>query len=86
MQPHVLGDRMSGASGVVKTQPDFVLLNQIGSAIARAGLRSAISRQAHAERRAVIVRRLLGVAYIKLHVVGSIQRKKILLHVRIVSA
>ena len=65
------------ASGVVNTKRILSCCTHIGSAVARAGLRAAISHQLHAERGAIIISGLLGVADIKLDIIGAVQRKKI---------
>ena len=82
VQPDVIGDRMIGRQRRGQHEADLVLHQDVRGAVARAGLRPAIGRQAESERGAVIVRRLARVAHVELHVVGAVERKEILLSLR----
>ena len=82
VQADVLGDGMIGRERRGEHQADLVLHQHVGSAVARAGLRAAIGRQAEAERGAVEVRGLARVAHVELDVIGAVERQEILLNRR----
>ena len=54
------------------------MFENIRSPIAHSGFQSGISQRLKPKSRFVLMRRLLGVANIKLNVIGTEQRKKIL--------
>ena len=58
----VPGDLVVGGEGGRQHEPDRPLLQHVGGAVAHAGLRAGVADQLEAERGAVVVRRLLGVA------------------------
>ena len=76
----MLGD---GVDGIVRLErrgqheANLILLDDIRRAPALPGLRSAVRHQLHAERRAIVIRRLPGIADVELDVIGSVERKKI---------
>ena len=74
----MLGDRVAAAQRSGQHEADLALLHHVRGAVALAGLRTGIGHQRHAERGAVEVRGLAGIADVELHVVGALQRKKIL--------
>ncbi len=78
MQLHMLGDRRIRLQRRRQHEANLVLLHHIRSPVPRPRLRPAIRHQLHPKRRAVIIRRLPRVAHIKLHMVGPVQRQKIL--------
>ena len=80
VQPDVPGRRMLGRERRGEHQADLILHQHVGSALARSGLRTAIRRQPEAERGAVIISRLARVSHVEFHVVGAIQRQKILVN------
>ena len=77
MQLDVLGDGALGLERRGENEADFILLEHVGRLIARAGFGSAIGHQAHAERSAIVIRGLLGIADVKLHEIRAVQREKI---------
>ena len=82
VQADVLGDRVVGLQRRGEHEADLVLHQDVGGAVARAGLGSAIGGQAEAERGAVEVRGLARVADVELDVIGAVQRQEVLLNRR----
>ena len=74
----VLRNRVAAAQRRGEHEPDFSLLQNVGGAIALAGLRSRIGHQRHAECGSIEVGGLAGIADVKLDVVGTFQRQKVL--------
>src|SRR5260370_29128131 len=71
-------DIMVGAWGAGQHEADFVLLQYVRSMVPRAGFRSAVGHQLHAERRQVVVGGLLRIPDIELDMVRSLQGQKIM--------
>ncbi len=74
---HVAGDLGVGAEGGGEDEADFSLLEDVGGAVAVAGLRACVRDQGHAEGRAIEVGRLACVADVELDVVGTFEGEKI---------
>ncbi len=75
---HVVGHFVIGAQGGSEHQPDLVLLQNIRGTVAHAGFGAAVRYQFEAKGRLIVVRRLLGVAYVKFDVVGTFDGEGIL--------
>ena len=61
---------------------EFVLANDVARLFFHSGFRPGIGEALKAKRRLIEMRRLFGVADVKLDVIGSFERKKILLGCR----
>src|SRR5579883_1426666 len=79
MQPDVFGDRVVRAESRCQHEPDLTLLEDIRSAIAHPCLRPAVRNDLHAKCRPIVVGSLLGVADVKLDVIGTVERQEVAL-------
>src|SRR5579875_767011 len=78
MPNDVAHDGMIGSHRRSEHEANFVLLENIGSAVARAGFRAAVRREPETESRAVEVRGLASVAYVEFDVIGAVEGQKFL--------
>lgn len=74
----VSGDVMIGAERGAEDKTNFILLEDIGGAVADTGLGSGVGDQFKSEGRLIKVSGLFGVAHIELDVIGAIDGKGIL--------
>jgi hypothetical protein len=58
-------------------EADFVLLQNVGSAVADSCFRTRLGHEFHSEGGTVKVRGLFGVACVEMDVIGSIERQKV---------
>ena len=77
MTQDVRGHDALGIERRGQDKANLILFEDVGNAAASAGFRAAIRGERHAESATVKIRRLLGVAYIKLQVIDALQGKKI---------
>ena len=82
MFENMIGNWMFRPNRRGQNKRDLVLPNHIAGALSHAGFRSAVGYRLKTERALVKMRRLLGVADVKLDVICTFKRQKILLHRR----
>ena len=73
----VLGDLGVGAERGGEDEADFALLEDVGGAVAKAGLGAGVGDELHAEGGAVEVGGLAGVADVELDVVGAVEGEEV---------
>ena len=73
----MLRDRRLRAERRGENEPDLPLLQEITGAVSDPGFGAAVGDELKTERRAIEKTRLLRVADIKLHVVGPVDRKRV---------
>src|SRR5262245_13611853 len=79
MLKNVIGNCMLRAKRCGQDKRDLILPDHVAGALAHAGLRSAVGYRLKTERALIKMRRLLGVADVKLDVICAFQRQKIFL-------
>src|ERR671918_2046865 len=82
MLKNVISNCMLRANRCGQHKRDLVLADGVAGAISHTGFRPAISQRLKTERALIEMRRLLGVAHIKLDMIRPFERKKIFLHLR----
>ena len=77
VQPDQFGGDVVGPERCGEDKTDAILHQDVRGPRAIACLGSAVGRQFHAERGAVIISRLAGVAHVKFQIIGPVQRQEI---------
>src|SRR6059058_3809008 len=76
----VTGDWMVRPNRCGQNKRDLVLPDRVTGAISHAGFRSAVGQRLKTERALIKMRRLFGVAHVKLDVICPFERQKIFLY------
>jgi len=74
----VVGDGMAGPEGGGEDKADLILLDELTRPIPHAGFGAAVPDDAEAEDMSVVEGRLLGVAHVKLNIIGAIDGEEVL--------